>query len=89
MLCFKSIKIGESAYFAEWYLLPKSLVYDFMLIMIRSNKPASLSTGKVSDLSLAGFAGVRIHFFLSNRVTKYIYLVTLLNNKTKQKYIYL
>ncbi|XP_008560860.1 odorant receptor 49b-like [Microplitis demolitor] len=54
----QSIKIGESAYFAEWYLLPKSLVYDFMLIMIRSNKPASLSTGKVSDLSLAGFAGV-------------------------------
>ncbi|XP_044576197.1 odorant receptor 13a-like [Cotesia glomerata] len=54
----QSIRVGERAYAAHWYSLPKSFAYDLMLIVIRTSQPVTLSTGKVSDLSLAGFAGV-------------------------------
>ncbi|KAK0096364.1 hypothetical protein PV326_005678 [Microctonus aethiopoides] len=54
----QSLKVGEAAYSLNWYLLPKEVVCDLMLIIIRSSQPASLSAGKISDLSLEGFAGV-------------------------------
>nr|AQN78452.1 olfactory receptor 50 [Meteorus pulchricornis] len=54
----QSLQVGESAYSINWYLLPKELVYDLMLIIIRSSQPTCLTAGKISDLSLEGFAGV-------------------------------
>ncbi|XP_034944719.1 odorant receptor 13a-like [Chelonus insularis] len=54
----QSIKVGECSYFIDWYNLPKNIVIDLMFIMIRSSQPVTLSTGKISDLSLQGFAGV-------------------------------
>nr|UEN71193.1 olfactory receptor 10 [Gregopimpla kuwanae] len=54
----QSEKVCECTYGLEWYDLPKHLAKDLMFMMIRAGKPATLTAGKVFDLSLQGFCEV-------------------------------
>ena len=54
----KSEKVGESSYFIEWYDLPSQIVKDLILVMLRSNRPSTLTAAKIFDLSLQGFCEV-------------------------------
>ncbi|XP_071558460.1 odorant receptor 82a [Temnothorax nylanderi] len=54
----ESEKVGETSYFIDWYNLPSKIVRDLMLVMLRSNRPSTLTAAKIFDLSLQGFCEV-------------------------------
>ncbi|XP_071568999.1 uncharacterized protein [Temnothorax nylanderi] len=58
-LSTKSQKIGDAAYESLWYELNPNQNRDVLLMIIRSQKHLTLTVGKVMDLSLKQFAGVR------------------------------
>ncbi|XP_076235771.1 uncharacterized protein LOC143180124 [Calliopsis andreniformis] len=58
--CIKheSEMVGEAAYLIQWYNLPDDLAKNVKMIILRSNKPVTLSAGKLFDMSLQGFCDV-------------------------------
>lgn len=56
----KSVKIGETSYFINWYAVPAKNVSGLVMVMIRSNRPSTLTAGKIFDISLQGFCDVSI-----------------------------
>ncbi|CAL1689172.1 unnamed protein product [Lasius platythorax] len=54
----ESVKIGETSYFINWYAVPAKNVSGLVMVMIRSNRPSTLTAGKIFDISLQGFCDV-------------------------------
>ncbi|XP_036147259.1 odorant receptor 49b-like [Monomorium pharaonis] len=54
----ESIKIGEASYSIDWYMIPTKNVNSLMMVMIRSNRPATLTAAKMFDISLQSFCEV-------------------------------
>lgn len=73
----KSEKIGESSYSIKWYDLPTKIVRDLILVMLRSNRPSTLTAAKIFDLSLQGFCEViacsNVHLKIDTNNIRYMY----------------
>ncbi|XP_028046067.2 odorant receptor 49b [Monomorium pharaonis] len=54
----ESEKVGESSYSIKWYNLSPEIVRNLILVMLRSNRPSTLTAAKIFDLSLQGFCQV-------------------------------
>ncbi|XP_017756551.1 PREDICTED: odorant receptor 85b-like [Eufriesea mexicana] len=54
----KSLSINNSAYDSLWYLLKPRDRRALVLLMIRSQRPLTITAGKFMDLSLEGFANI-------------------------------
>ncbi|KAK2587305.1 hypothetical protein KPH14_003024 [Odynerus spinipes] len=67
VLCFageyltsKGQAIGEAAYTSTWYELKPNESRYFLLLILRSQRRLTITVGKFMDLSLEGFASVRV-----------------------------
>ncbi|XP_071562154.1 uncharacterized protein [Temnothorax nylanderi] len=58
----KCKKVGEMAYFTNWYLLPHKTALGMVLIISRSGVVIKITAGKLIQLSLMTFGDVSIHF---------------------------
>lgn len=77
----KSEKVGESSYSIKWYDLPTQIVRDLILVMLRSNRPSTLTAAKIFDLSLQGFCEViayNVHLKTDRNITFVIYTTRVL-----------
>ncbi|CAK9818434.1 Odorant receptor 45b [Anthophora plagiata] len=58
----KSLSISNAAYSSPWYLLKPQDRRIIILLMIRSQRRLTITAGKFMDLTLEGFANVRLLF---------------------------
>ncbi|KAL6259128.1 hypothetical protein P5V15_009050 [Pogonomyrmex californicus] len=54
----ESVKIGEASYSIDWYTIPTKNVNSLIMVMIRSNRPSTLTAAKMFDISLYSFCDV-------------------------------
>ncbi|KAG5331743.1 OR13A protein, partial [Acromyrmex charruanus] len=54
----ESGKIGEVSYSIDWYTVPTKNVNSLIMVMIRSNRPSTLTAAKMFDISLQSFCEV-------------------------------
>ncbi|XP_018406430.1 PREDICTED: putative odorant receptor 92a [Cyphomyrmex costatus] len=54
----ESGKIGEVSYSIDWYMVPTKNVNGLIMVMIRSNRPSTLTAAKMFDISLQSFCEV-------------------------------
>jgi len=60
IFAFQSKTIGDAAYESLWYMLRPRDCRILLFVMIRSQKQLTISAGQFMDLSLEGFANVRL-----------------------------
>ncbi|XP_011880218.1 PREDICTED: putative odorant receptor 92a [Vollenhovia emeryi] len=54
----ESVKIGEASYSIDWYTVPTKNVNSLIMVMVRTNRPSTLTGAKMFDISLQSFCEV-------------------------------
>ncbi|XP_014467411.1 PREDICTED: putative odorant receptor 85d [Dinoponera quadriceps] len=54
----ESEKVGETSYFIDWYTMPAKNASNLIMVMVRSNRPSTLTAAKMFDISLQSFCDV-------------------------------
>jgi len=79
-VAFQSRMIGDAVYESLWYDLTPTENRGLLLMIVRSQKHLTLTVGKIMDLSLMQFSGVRISWIMKAAEKKVVFAHVIVYN---------